>query len=87
MKFLIDAQLPRRLVAPLRQAGLDAIHTLDLPDGNRTADRIINERADEQRGDGERLETAYRLVADKRNGLRVGAEWQAQFGSDFSEIG
>ena len=43
MKFLIDAQLPRRLVAPLRQAGLDAIHTLDLPDGNRTADRIINE--------------------------------------------
>ena len=43
MKFLVDAQLPRRLVAQLRQAGHDAIHTLDLPDGNRTTDRIINE--------------------------------------------
>ena len=43
MKFLIDAQLPRRVVAQLRQAGHDAIHTLDLPDGNRTTDRIINE--------------------------------------------
>ena len=43
MKFLIDAQLPRRLVAHLRQAGLQAIHTLDLPDGNRTSDRVINE--------------------------------------------
>ncbi|HBB97276.1 MAG TPA: hypothetical protein DC054_18010 [Blastocatellia bacterium] len=43
MKFLIDAQLPRRLVAQLRQTGLEAIHTLDLPDGNRTTDRTINE--------------------------------------------
>jgi predicted nuclease of predicted toxin-antitoxin system len=43
MRFLIDAQLPRRLVAQLRQAGHDAIHTLDLPEGNRTTDRIINE--------------------------------------------
>jgi predicted nuclease of predicted toxin-antitoxin system len=42
MKFLIDAQLPRRLAAQLRQAGLEAIHTLDLPDGNRTTDRVIN---------------------------------------------
>jgi predicted nuclease of predicted toxin-antitoxin system len=43
MKFLIDAQLARRLVAHLRQAGPEAIHTLDLPDGNRTTDRTINE--------------------------------------------
>ncbi|HXM46333.1 MAG TPA: DUF5615 family PIN-like protein [Pyrinomonadaceae bacterium] len=43
MKFLIDAQLPRRLAAQFRQAGLEAIHTLDLPDGNRTTDRVINE--------------------------------------------
>jgi predicted nuclease of predicted toxin-antitoxin system len=43
MTFLIDAQLPRRLVALLRQAGLEAIHTLDLPDENRTTDRTINE--------------------------------------------
>ena len=43
MKFLIDAQLPRRLVAQLQQAGVEAIHTLDLPDGNRTSDRAINE--------------------------------------------
>src|SRR5712692_2688741 len=43
MKFMIDAQLPRRLAAQFRQAGLEAIHTLDLPDGNRTTDRVINE--------------------------------------------
>lgn len=43
MKFLFDAQLPRALVVHLREAGLDAIHTLDLPEGNRTSDRSINE--------------------------------------------
>ena len=43
MKFLVDAQLPRRLAEHLRQAGLSAIHTLDLPDGNRTTDLVINE--------------------------------------------
>jgi predicted nuclease of predicted toxin-antitoxin system len=36
MKFLVDAQLPRRLIHRLREAGHDAIHTLDLPDGNRS---------------------------------------------------
>jgi predicted nuclease of predicted toxin-antitoxin system len=43
MKFLVDAQLPRRLVSQLREAGHEAIHTLDLPLGNRTPDSIINE--------------------------------------------
>jgi predicted nuclease of predicted toxin-antitoxin system len=43
MKFLVDAQLPRRLVARLREAGHEALHTLDLPLGNRTPDSIINE--------------------------------------------
>jgi len=31
MKFLIDAQLPRRFVIWLTEAGHDALHTLDLP--------------------------------------------------------
>ena len=43
MKFLVDAQLPRRLVSRLQEAGHEAIHTLDLPLGNRTPDSIINE--------------------------------------------
>jgi predicted nuclease of predicted toxin-antitoxin system len=43
MKFLVDAQLPRRLVSRLLEAGHEAIHTLDLPLGNRTPDFIINE--------------------------------------------
>src|SRR5436309_2259190 len=43
MKFLVDAQLPRRLVRRLREAGHDALHTLDLPGGNRTSDDAINE--------------------------------------------
>ena len=41
MKFLIDAQLPRRLAHQLRAAGFEAIHTLDLPDGNRTTDQTL----------------------------------------------
>jgi|SRR5918911_3088411 predicted nuclease of predicted toxin-antitoxin system len=43
MKFLVDAQLPRRLVSRLRDAGHEALHTLDLPLGNRTPDATINE--------------------------------------------
>ena len=43
MKFLVDAQLPRRLAALLEQAGHAATHTLDLPLGNRTTDKVINQ--------------------------------------------
>jgi predicted nuclease of predicted toxin-antitoxin system len=42
MKFLADAQLPRRLVLRLLEAGHDAVHTLDLPNGNRTSDASVN---------------------------------------------
>lgn len=42
MNFVVDAQLPRRLAANLRAAGHDALHTLDLPAGNRTTDTEIN---------------------------------------------
>ena len=42
MKFLIDAQLPRRLCKYLQEIGYDALHTLDLPEGNRTTDGYIN---------------------------------------------
>ena len=45
MRFLVDAQLPRRLVYLLQQAGHDAVHTLDLPGGNRTTDGEINQIA------------------------------------------
>lgn len=41
-KFLVDAQLPKRLAAWLNLAGYDAIHTRDLPRQNRTADVEIN---------------------------------------------
>lgn len=43
MKFLVDAQLPQRLVHWLQASGHDAIHTRTLPDGNRTADEMINQ--------------------------------------------
>ena len=38
MKFLIDAQLPRRLALWLRQRGHDTVHPLDLAQQNRTPD-------------------------------------------------
>lgn len=41
MKFLVDAQLPRRFCAWLTEGGHDALHTLDLPRGNRTSDNEV----------------------------------------------
>jgi predicted nuclease of predicted toxin-antitoxin system len=50
MKVLVDAQLPRRLCYRFRERGIDAVHTLDLPQGNRTPDAAINQRSlEEQR--------------------------------------
>lgn len=46
MKFLVDAQLPRKLTEYLKYKGLDAIHTLDLPAKNNTSDQEIIEIAD-----------------------------------------
>ena len=42
----MDAQLPRRASGWLAAAGCDAVHTLDLPDGNRTTDRQVIDAAD-----------------------------------------
>ena len=40
MKFLVDAQLPSRLAQRLVAAGHDAIHTLELPEGNRSSGAV-----------------------------------------------
>ncbi len=45
MKFLVDAQLPRRLSHWLSESGHETTHTLELPLGNRTPDEQINELA------------------------------------------
>lgn len=42
MRFPVDAQLPRRLAHWLRSEGHDAVHTMDLPEGNRTGDSELN---------------------------------------------
>ena len=42
MKFIVDAQLPKSLSDFLNYRGYDCIHTLELPDKNRTKDRFIN---------------------------------------------
>ena len=42
MKFIVDAQLPRRLAHFLQNAGYDTLHTLDLPHQNATPDSNIN---------------------------------------------
>jgi predicted nuclease of predicted toxin-antitoxin system len=49
MKFLVDAQLPYRFVRRLREARHEALHTLDLPLGNRTTDVDINELSARER--------------------------------------
>ena len=48
MKFLVDAQLPKRFCEWLAQSGHDALHTLDLPEANRTTDTTIVELADKE---------------------------------------
>lgn len=47
MNFLIDANLPRRLVNIFRERGHSAVHTLDLPEGNATADTALLDYSDE----------------------------------------
>lgn len=49
MNFLVNAHLPRRLVYRLRNAGHDALHTLDMPKGNRTTDDEIHELSARER--------------------------------------
>ena len=46
MRFLVDAQLPRRLAKELARFGHDAIHTLDLETQNLTSDPEICAIAD-----------------------------------------
>lgn len=41
MKFLLDAQLPRRLAPRLSAAGYETRHTRDLPTGNRSPDSLL----------------------------------------------
>ena len=48
MKFIVDAQLPLKLAAALTAAGHDAVHTLNLPDKNRSSDNFISGVADSQ---------------------------------------
>jgi len=48
VKFLVDAQLPKSLSVLLNQNGFDAIHTLDLPEQNKTKDCDILKIADSE---------------------------------------
>jgi len=41
VKFLVDAQLPKRFANDLTAAGQDSLHTLDLPLGNQTPDEVL----------------------------------------------
>jgi len=45
MKFIVDAQLPRKFVIWLNGAGHDGFHTLDLPKKNLTSDKELTEFA------------------------------------------
>jgi predicted nuclease of predicted toxin-antitoxin system len=47
VNFLIDANLPRRIVRIFQERGHNAVHTLDLPEGNATADAALLDYADE----------------------------------------
>jgi predicted nuclease of predicted toxin-antitoxin system len=43
MRFIIDAQLPKKLSIFLNERGYNSIHTLELPNGNHTSDTEIIE--------------------------------------------
>ena len=42
MKFIVDAQLPKSLSDFLKWKGFDSLHTLELPDKNKTKDKNIS---------------------------------------------
>jgi hypothetical protein len=48
VKFVVDAQLPARLVRFLNDVRHEALHTSELPDGNRMTDVRIAEFADSE---------------------------------------
>lgn len=48
MKLIVDAQLPCQLARLLSVRGYDALHTLDLPAGNRTTDNELCAIADKE---------------------------------------
>ncbi|MCD4663949.1 MAG: DUF5615 family PIN-like protein [Bacteroidales bacterium] len=48
MKFIIDAQLPKSLSDFLNRKDFDSIHTLELPNKNKTKDHQIIEQAIEE---------------------------------------
>jgi predicted nuclease of predicted toxin-antitoxin system len=47
MNFLIDANLPRRLIRIFQERGHGAVHTLELPDGNGTTDPVLLDYAEQ----------------------------------------
>jgi predicted nuclease of predicted toxin-antitoxin system len=49
MKFVVDAHIPPRLCRVLGQRGHDAVHTSELPAGNATNDRAINQASIDDR--------------------------------------
>jgi len=48
MRFIVDAQLPRKLSRFLNSKNLDSIHTLDLPGKNFTPDSALIEICEKQ---------------------------------------
>jgi predicted nuclease of predicted toxin-antitoxin system len=48
VKFLVDAQLPKSLSDLLKQRGHDSVHTLELPNQNKTSDKTIIELSIDQ---------------------------------------
>jgi predicted nuclease of predicted toxin-antitoxin system len=46
VKFLVDAQLPRKLATAFASGGHEVVHTLWLPEKNRTSDSYICRLAD-----------------------------------------
>jgi predicted nuclease of predicted toxin-antitoxin system len=48
VKFLIDAQLPRKLATALASGGHEVVHTLWLPEKNRSPDSYIRRLADSE---------------------------------------
>jgi predicted nuclease of predicted toxin-antitoxin system len=47
MNFLIDANLPRHIVRIFKERGHDAVHTLELPEGNATLDVALLDYAEQ----------------------------------------
>ena len=79
MRFLVDAQLPRRFCGWLAEAGHEAVHTLELPHRNQTTDNEILDLAEREQRIVVTKDDDFAVVSDYGAPRRVAAHFNRKY--------